>query len=253
MAVPSAAESVAMRSPNHLHNGAGLVLATAIVLLGGVGVAQARQGHVPEPRRVVAVEPDPWTDRGPVATPVAAPTTTTTVAPTTTVPVTAPPTTAPPAPRPQTTTTAAPVASAPPTDGPAYALGLIQQIIPARWLAVLPVTIEVIGGKTSWSSWDGLIQIGDWHLFHAVDRAKNTLAHEWGHQVAWHYGTDVYNGAPPAGFPYAGRAPEEQWADCVAEALTGTSYPSSGLGRCPGDALSFTAQFLGAGPGTRLR
>lgn len=246
-----------MRRPTTLHNTAGLFLATVLVLVGGVGVAQARQGRAPQaaaapPASVV----DPILEHVREGRPtIEAPTTTTTLPPTTTttapVPVTAPPTTAPRAPR-VTTTTAAPVAAAP-TDGPGYAMGLLREVIPARWLAVLPVSVEVIPGKTSWSSWDGLIQIGDWHLFHAVDRAKNTLAHEWGHQVAWHYGTDAYNGAPPAGFPYSGALPQEQWADCVAEALTGTSYPSGGLGRCPGPALGFTQQFLAAGPGTRLR
>jgi hypothetical protein len=132
-------------------------------------------------------------------------------------------------------------------------MDLIRQVVPARWLAVLPVSVEVISGKTSWSNWSGLIQIGDWHLFHSVDRARNTLAHEWGHQVAWHFGTDAFNGAGPAGFPYEGRTPAEQWADCVAQALTGTVYPSSGLGACPGPALAFTQQFLAAGPGTPLR
>ncbi len=246
-----------MRAPNHLHNSAGPFLATVLVLLGGVGVVSAQQGP-PRPAEVAPtpVVVDPVAEHVRLGHPTVAPPTPTTLPPTTTttVPVVVPattPTTA--APRPVPTTTAAPVVVAPPTDGPAYALGLVREIIPARWLAVLPVTVEVIAGKTSWSSWDGLIQIGDWHLFHAVDRAKNTLAHEWGHQVAWHYGTDVYNGAPPAGFPYAGRSPEEQFADCVAQALTGTIYPSSGLGACPADALSFTQQFLAAGPGRRLR
>jgi hypothetical protein len=130
---------------------------------------------------------------------------------------------------------------------------LVRSTIPARWLAVVPVSVEVIPGTTSWSNWSGLIEIGDWHLLSSEARARSTLAHEWGHQVAWHYGTDVYNGAPPAGFPYGGPTPEEQWADCVAQSLTGRSFPSHGLGACPAAALGFTQQFLAAGPGPRLR
>jgi hypothetical protein len=247
-----------MRAPHH-HNGAGLFLATVLVLLGGAGVVSAQQG----PSRPAEVAPapvieDPVAEHVRIGRPTVAPPTTTTLPPTTTttttVAATVPPTTpTAAAPRRVTTTTAAPVAVPPPPDGPAYAMGLVREVIPARWLAVLPVSVEVIAGTTSWSSWDGLIQIGDWHLFHAVDRAKNTLAHEWGHQVAWHYGTDAYNGAPPAGFPYAGPTPQEQWADCVAQALTGTIYPSPGLGACPSAALGFTRQFLDAGPGPRLR
>jgi hypothetical protein len=117
----------------------------------------------------------------------------------------------------------------------------------------VPGRFQVIPGKTSWSSWGGLIEIGDWHLTSSVARAKNVLTHEWGHQVAWLYGTDAFNGAPPAGFPYTGGNGEEQWADCVAEALTGTSYPTGGLGRCPGDALTFTSAFFARAPGPRLR
>jgi hypothetical protein len=214
---------------------------------------------------------------GPTTT--AAPTTTTTVAPTTTDPATT--TTAPPAPTtvapaptttaapaaPRTTTTRAPRAPKPaaarpapaPAPAPAaaptapsatsdYAMSLLRQVVPSSWLNVVPVHFEIIAGKTSWSSFGGLIEVGDWQLTSSVGRARFTLAHEWGHQLAWGYGTDEFNGAAPAGFPYNGRIPEEQWADCVAQALTGTSYPSGGLGACPGDALAFARQFLNAGP-----
>lgn len=240
----------------------------AVLVALGLGVAT----------RVGSVDPGPLTEvtaAGPAAggaatswltVPLDA--TTTTAAPTTTTTAPPPPpdttTTAPPPP-PAPTTTEAPAPPPPPpppapvdpgpavSATPAYARSLLEGVIPARWLAVLPVTIEVIVGKTSWSSFSGLIEIGDWHLTSSVDRARNVLAHEWGHQVAWHYGTDAYNGAPPAGFPYSGRLGEEMWADCVATALTGTSYPSHGLPGCPGDALSFTSAFLAAGPGPRLR
>jgi hypothetical protein len=243
-----------------------------LVLAAGVGVVHAR---TPEP--VAAVGPAAVSVSVSEADEIAAARelrasahrSTTTAAPTTTLPPTTttappPPATTPPAPATTaapraTATTAAPSAAptpppaAPAPDGPSYAMDLVRSIVPPRWLAALPVSVRVIGGKTSWSNWNGLIEISDWHLFHAVDRARNTLAHEWGHQVAWHYGTDAYEGAPPAGFPYRGRTPEEQWADCVAEVLTGTVYPSSGLGACPSDALAYTRAFLDAGPGPKLR
>jgi hypothetical protein len=244
----------------HLHSTTGLLLGTLLVLGAGIGVV-----HAESPTPVSAVTPlvvdadaigsvdgllSSTTTVPPTTTTTAAPTTTTAPPPATTA---APATTAP-RPRPTITTTAPALAPAPaPSDGPAYAMDLLRQVVPARWLAVLPVSVHVIGGKTSWSNFNGLIEIGDWHLYHAVDRAKNTLAHEWGHQVAWHYGTDAYEGAPPAGFPYSGPSPEEQWADCVAQALTGTVYPSSGLGACPSAALAFTQAFLADGPGPKLR
>ena len=143
----------------------------------------------------------------PSSTTTTAPVTTTTTAPPTTT-TSPPPTTAPPAPtttapRP-VTTTAPPVTVAPapasvvnepapaaPSATPAYAMSLIQQVVPARWLVAVPVHFQVIPGNTSWSSWGGLIEIGDWHLTSSVSRARNVLAHEWGHQVAWLYGTDA--------------------------------------------------------------
>jgi hypothetical protein len=158
---------------------------------------------------------------------------------------TTPPTTAP-AP-PSVVNTPAAAAS------PDYAMALLREVVPASWLAAVPARFEVIAGKTSWSSFGGLIQVGDWQLTSSVGRAKFTIAHEFGHQIAWKYGTDEYNGAGPAGFPYTGRIPEEMWADCVAQAFTGLSYPTSGLGACPGDSLAFTSAFLNAGPGTPLR
>jgi hypothetical protein len=204
-----------------------------------------------------AAVPTPW---WPPMT--SAPTTTVAAAPTTTVPapppppVTTPPPTAAPPPAPSTTTAPVPppvtttvAAAAPsPSDPVAYAMSLVRAVVPARWLAAVPVQVEVIPGQTSWSSWGGLIEIGDWHLFHTESRARFTLAHEWGHQAAWAFGPDTYDGEPPRGFPYRGAAPEEQWGDCVGEVLTGSSYPSSGLGGCPSDARSFTAAWLAAGP-----
>ena len=241
------------------------VLWSWLATLGVVSTA-ALVAHVPpaSPEEVLEATA-PSSSTSPTVPPTVPPTT---VAPATTTTV-APPPPPPPAPstprapRPTTTTppptTVAPAsvvnepAPAAPSPTPEYAMSLLSQVVPARWLAAVPVHFKVIPGQTSWSSWGGLIEIGEWHLMSSVARAKNVLTHEWGHEVAWLYGTDDYNGAPPAGFPYRGANTEEQWADCVAEALTGTSYPTGGLGRCPGDALSFTAAFFARAPGPRLR
>jgi hypothetical protein len=239
----------------------------------GATTAIAGRQAAPAPTGIVAASSfSPTSTAAPApTTTVAAPVTTTTspppattVAPapsTTVAPVApvAPPTTAPRAPRAPTTTTApapAPAAAAAPavSASPDYAQNLLGQVVPGSWLSAVPVHFEIIAGKTSWSSFGGLIEVGDWQLTSSVGRAKFTLAHEWGHQLAWKYGTDAYNGAGPAGFPYNGPIPEEQWADCVGQALTGTSYPSGGLHGCPSDSLAFTSQFLSAGPpGPALR
>jgi hypothetical protein len=236
-----------------------------LALVAVVGVVSAASPERQDDDVVEVRSDGPTTSRGATTT-APAPTTTTLPPTTTTAPPPPPPPTTTAAPRPEPAapapappTTAAPEPSPAPAPAPSaaatadYAMALVREVIPARWLAVLPVQVNVIAGKTSWSSWGGLIEIGDWHLTSSVQRAKSVLAHEWGHQVAWHYGTDVYNGAPPAGFPYAGPIPEEMWADCVAQALTGWSNPSHGLGGCPGGALSFASSYLAAGPGPRLR
>jgi len=109
------------------------------------------------------------------------------------------------------------------------------------------VRIEVISGGTSWSHDNGIMELAQGHLS-SDSNARFTIAHEWAHQVAWKYGTNAYNGAPPAGFPYTGAIPEEMWADCAAIALTGISMRSHGLPICPSDSVAFASSWLAAGP-----
>ena len=205
--------------------------------------------------------PDGWQDWTWLTTTTATPPPTTTAPPTTVPPTTAPPATAPPttaaaprtpaAPRVKTPVVAAPApapAPAPSSGDPlAYAVGVLQQVVPARWLAAVPVRISLIDGDTSWSYDDGTMDLSVTHLS-SDSIARFTLAHEWGHQVAWKYGTNAYNGAGPAGFPYAGALPEEMWADCVGVSLSGVAQHSHGLPGCSADALAFTSSWLAAGP-----
>jgi len=182
----------------------------------------------------------------PTTTTTVAPTTTTTVAPTTTAP--APATTAPPA---TTTPPPPPPAPAPaPAAAPAAvpsAEEVYRQVVPAAWRAVFSVRFEYIGGSTSWASSNGTISIAAAHRANRSELAV-TIAHEFGHLIAWRYGTQAYNGAAPAGWPAYSSRPEEAWGDCVAQVFTGITDPSHGLPPCGGTSLSWTHSWLGSGP-----
>lgn len=76
------------------------------------------------------------------------------------------------------------------------------------------------------------------------------LAHEFGHKIAYRFGTGAYFGAPPAGWPESGGDDSEAWADCVASAFGhgGVSAPHYPGSHCSGDRLAFARSFLAAGP-----
>ena len=63
------------------------------------------------------------------------------------------------------------------------------------------------------------------------------LAHEFGHLIAFRYGSQAYVGAPPEGWPAPTHRPEEAWADCVQRAFTGRASASHDLATCDGERL----------------
>lgn len=181
-----------------------------------------------------------------------APTTTAppaTVAPTTTAPP-PPPTTAPPAPP----TTAPPATAPAPPPPPAETAqqrserALIEGV-PAMWRADLHHWIEIIDGHTSWARGDGLIMIGRGHATGKYAHLVDVVAHEFGHLIAFEYGTREYPGAGPAGWPAPPNRPEEAWADCVQTVFTGRTNPSHGLAPCGGEQLSWARNWLQQLPG----
>ncbi|MEQ1785965.1 MAG: hypothetical protein ABL966_02845, partial [Acidimicrobiales bacterium] len=115
----------------------------------------------------------------------------------------------------------------------------------ASWRAAIPVEIVLIGGTTSWAEPSGVIKVSTYHQSHAL---ATTLAHEFGHLIAFRYGSQAYNGAAPVGWPAYSSRPEEAWADCVAQTFTGAAEPSHGLPACPSASLSWTGSWLAAGP-----
>ena len=265
-------------SPGRLtHRGAAVLALWAVaVQVGGLAVAA---GTLHADSSVLdASAPAPTDDAHrlpPPATPPAAPpTTTTTMAPPppppSTVPPPPPPTTVapspvpppaapPPRPAPSTTVPPATVPPAPPTTAPqAPAGGLLQQLIapyqtsvPSVWRNAITVSFEIIPGDASYAWPSGRIQVSLTHALGGLPQLRTTLAHEFGHLIAYRYGSQARAGAPPSGWPYSGPQPNEAWADCVSQVFTGIADPSHGLSPCPGPSLAWASTWLAAGPGKR--
>lgn len=187
----------------------------------------------PEHRRVT---PPPTTTSTTVTTPPPPPTTAPTPPPA--APVAAPPPPVAPPPPP------APLPSM--SDAQRAHLAFVSDI-PVAWRGAITVAIELIGGSTSWGWPDGRIQVSASHLRNDGE-LRATITHEFGHLIAYHYGTQSPHGAPPAGWPSFSSHPNESWADCVAHAFTGLDDPSHGLPSCPPESLAWTASWLAQGP-----
>jgi hypothetical protein len=120
--------------------------------------------------------------------------------------------------------------------------------VPAAWRAAISARLEVIGGSTSWAFPDGRIQIAQSHADARAGHLAVVITHEFGHLIAFQYGSGAYAGAAPAGWPEATSNPAEHWADCVQQVFTGTVSPAHGLPPCAGEQLSWAHQYLAAGP-----
>ena len=223
----------------------------AVQVLAGTAVLSHAERHGPDRARpgatlLTAQAIAPTADRGHIAeaptTPIqptavaAAPTTTTTI-----------PTVAPvPQPTPQAVApvpTPAAVA-APPADPHAQIEAAYASSVPAGWRDAFSVRFELIDGGTSWANTNGTITIGRRHLDRGDAVLRATVAHEFGHLIAFRHGSQDYLGAPPRGWPAYSSRPEEAWADCVSRAFTGLSLPSHGLPPCDGASLSWAADWL---------
>ena len=223
-----------------------LAVWTITLQIGGLAAATAAQGT---PDGVASGTVSAELDSAAVPAEIA---TTTTLPP---VPPTVPPTTVPPAPKVVTARAAAPAPPAPSPPPPPPAQSPLQRVqaafgasVPGRWQAAIPVRFEIISGGTSWGHPNGLIQVGTYHANGSSARLRATVAHEFGHLIAFRYGSRAYNGAAPKGWPAYGSNPAEAWADCVSQAFTGVIDPSHGLPPCSGASLSWTRQWLAQGP-----
>jgi hypothetical protein len=126
--------------------------------------------------------------------------------------------------------------------------------VPVRWRSAVPIKrLTIIGGYSSLSYSSGLTKVAAYHANGDYTRLRSVMAHEWGHQLSWKYGTRAYNGAPPAGFPQRTRATQETWADCVSWALIGRQYPYGNVPKCSRAAMVWTKRWLAAGPNGHRR
>jgi hypothetical protein len=123
-----------------------------------------------------------------------------------------------------------------------------EQSVPVGWRNVIAVHFQVIEGNTSWASHDGTIQLGTAHTNGTDTLLRATIAHEFGHLIAFRHGSQAFNGAAPTGWPSYSGVPEEAWADCVSRVFTGVDDASHGLPSCDGGSLSWTAAWLAQGP-----
>jgi hypothetical protein len=228
-----------------------LALAIAAVFVAGSGAAlEAR----PQPPGLVVaagdapavVVPDPTLPPAAVAPPAPA-AVVPTPPPTTAVPPPPPPTTVAPAPPPPPVPAPAP---APAFAGPLErAQGALVEAVPARWRDALPVTVSIIEGQSSWANSNMELRIGRYHAEGRWSHLVSVVGHEFGHIIAFRYGSQAFAGAAPVGWPDPGHGPpEEAWADCVSLAFTGIVDPSYGMPPCPQNSLQWTANWLAAGP-----
>jgi hypothetical protein len=197
--------------------------------------ASATTETVPAPAPVApTTAPAPSPARSPAPSP-----------PPSTAPSAAPPTTAAPAP----TSTAPPTTAVPaPVSDLERATSALSASVPATWRSAVPHQLAIIDGLHSRASTNGLLSISRTHARGSWDVLRMVTAHEFGHLIAFRYGTGEFLGAAPEGWPYSGPQPEEMWADCVATAFTGLTLSSHGLSPCPTSTLSWTRAWLAAGP-----
>ncbi len=121
------------------------------------------------------------------------------------------------------------------------------------WQAAVPVRVSIIKGATSLSYPDGRLQVGSAHAGGDWTRLQAIMAHEFGHHIAFEYGTQANLGAAPAGWPSSGRNPVERWADCIARDFTGYPLGSHRDAPCDGPSFTWTVDWTAPPPSTRQR
>lgn len=220
----------------------------------GVASSRAVPAAAPAP---VAAPTEPATTAAPTTQPPPPPAPVSTVAVTnphpeapatpSTLALEAPAPTEPPAPAPAPAPQPAPARQ--PSDPLARAQQAMQESAPGNWLAAVPHRIKIIEGTTSYGSTDGTIYVSRFHAGGDWDHLRSVVAHEFGHLIAYAYGSQAYLGAPPTGWPDPGYGrPEEEWADCVEYAFTAIADPAYGMPVCSGSTLSWTQDWLATHP-----
>jgi hypothetical protein len=121
---------------------------------------------------------------------------------------------------------------------------IYERSVPLKWRQRIHPRFYVIDGYTSWAHAPRTIRISRYHVNSSDRYLAVIVTHEYGHLIAFNYGSGEYYGAPPRGWPPRTEHPEEHWADCVQQVFLGFADPSPGLPPCEGAQLSWAQNYL---------
>jgi hypothetical protein len=131
----------------------------------------------------------------------------------------------------------------------------LQSVVPAAWRNAIPSAraTKLISGNSSTSAYRAGIWVSRLHAAESKPQLRNTMAHEFGHHIAFFYGSQVVYGAAPKGFPQ-GVTSVETWADCVGMALSGVDTHGTNVKKhCSKAGLRWTKAWLKKGPAAHPR
>jgi len=152
-----------------------------------------------------------------------------------------------------TVSVASPASAA--TGSTARANSALKSVIPSAWRNAIPDAraTKLISGKSSVSAYHGGIRVSRFHAAQSKRLLRQTMAHEFGHHIAFFYGSQVVYGAAPTGFPQ-GVTSVETWADCVATAFSGVDKHGTNVKKhCSKKGLRWTKAWLKKGPAAHPR
>ena len=141
------------------------------------------------------------------------------------------------------------------TASTARANSALQSAVPSVWRNAIPGAraTRLIAGTSSTSAYGKGIWVGRFHAAQSTPLLRHTMAHEFGHHIAFLYGSQVVYGAAPTGFPQ-GVTSVETWADCVATAFTGVNQHGTNVKKhCSNAGLRWTKAWLKKGPAAHPR
>jgi hypothetical protein len=131
----------------------------------------------------------------------------------------------------------------------------LQSVVPSAWRNAIPSAraTRLISGKSSTSAYRAGIWVSRLHAAESMPQLRNTMAHEFGHHIAFFYGSQVVYGAAPKGFPQ-GVTSVETWADCVGMAFSGVDAHGTNVKKhCSKAGLRWTEAWLKKGPAAHPR
>jgi hypothetical protein len=141
------------------------------------------------------------------------------------------------------------------TASTARANSALKSAVPSAWRKAIPNAraTRLISGKSSTSAYRQGIWVSRYHASKRTPLLRSTMAHEFGHHIAFYYGSQVVYGAAPKGFPQGVRS-IETWADCVALAFTGVDKHGTNVRKhCSRAGLRWTKAWLKKGPAAHPR